>query len=64
MSKFERHKKSDEPYIYPHKHCLKCGNMIDEAHTYCSACYKKMQQKKSKKRKRRWFKKKKNDKNN
>jgi len=50
LSKFERYKKTNELYIYPHKHCDKCGEMIEEANNYCSECYKKMQQKKEKKR--------------
>lgn len=48
MSKFERYKKGDEPYIYPHKHCKKCGEMIDEGLTYCPQCYEKIQKKKDK----------------
>jgi predicted nucleic acid-binding Zn ribbon protein len=42
MSKYDRYKKSSEDYIYPHKHCKKCGEMIEEAFTYCPDCYKKM----------------------
>ncbi|MFX1500750.1 MAG: hypothetical protein ACFFDH_07275 [Promethearchaeota archaeon] len=55
MSKFERHKKKTEMYIYPHKHCKKCGEMISEAFTYCPECYKILKEKK----KRRIFRKKK-----
>jgi predicted nucleic acid-binding Zn ribbon protein len=54
LSKFERYKKKDDTYIYPHKHCKKCGEMISEALTYCTNCYEKMQEKK----KRRFFKRK------
>ncbi|MFX1257801.1 MAG: hypothetical protein ACFFAN_08080 [Promethearchaeota archaeon] len=51
MSKFDRHKKKgDSYYIYPHKHCLECGRMIDESLNYCSGCYKLMKEKKEKKR--------------
>ncbi len=57
MSKFERHKKSTQNYIYPHKHCKRCGQMIEEAHTYCSQCYNKIKQKKQ----RKWFKRKKTE---
>lgn len=57
MSKFERYKKKKEIYIYPHKHCKQCGEMISEAFTYCSECYKKLKEKK--KRKRFWKKEKK-----
>ncbi|MFX0009889.1 MAG: hypothetical protein ACFE9R_06220 [Candidatus Hermodarchaeota archaeon] len=42
MSKYDRYKKSSEGYIYPHKHCKKCGQMIEEAFTYCPDCYIKM----------------------
>ncbi|MFX1280894.1 MAG: DUF2116 family Zn-ribbon domain-containing protein [Promethearchaeota archaeon] len=49
MSKFERYKKNVEPYIDPHKHCKNCGEMITEAHTYCSECYKKLKEKKRRK---------------
>jgi len=59
LSKFERYKKTDELYIYPHKHCDKCGEMIEEANNYCSECYRKMQQKKEKKRRLKFKKKKK-----
>ena len=52
MSKFERYKKKSEPYIYPHKHCKKCGEMIKETFTYCSECYEQLKQKKE----RKWFK--------
>lgn len=51
MSKFERHKKKgDSYYVYPHKHCKKCDQMIDESFTYCPPCYAIMQEKKKKKR--------------
>ncbi len=56
MSKFDRHKKEEEQYIYPHKHCAKCGDMIEEAYTYCSNCYKEMEEKKAKKPRFKWFK--------
>ena len=46
MSKFERYKKGDKQYIYPHKHCEKCGQMIDEGLTYCPECYEKVKKKK------------------
>ncbi|NHJ21448.1 MAG: DUF2116 family Zn-ribbon domain-containing protein [Candidatus Lokiarchaeota archaeon] len=55
MSKFERHKKKSIDYIFPHKHCKSCNQMIEEGLTYCSDCYKKLQEKK----KRKWFKRKK-----
>ncbi|MFX0009717.1 MAG: DUF2116 family Zn-ribbon domain-containing protein [Candidatus Hermodarchaeota archaeon] len=55
MSKFERHKKKSIEYIFPHKHCKSCNQMIEEGYTYCSDCYKKLQEKK----KRKWFKRKK-----
>lgn len=55
MSKFERHKKKSEDYIYPHKHCKRCDQMIEEGLTYCSACYEKIQEKK----KNKWYKRKK-----
>jgi predicted nucleic acid-binding Zn ribbon protein len=51
MSKFDRYKKKEEIYIYPHTHCEKCGAMIEGSHKYCSECYEKMNQKK----KRKWF---------
>ncbi|MFX0058722.1 MAG: DUF2116 family Zn-ribbon domain-containing protein [Candidatus Hodarchaeota archaeon] len=51
MSKFERYTKQTEEYIYPHKHCKKCGEMIEEGYNYCPDCYKKMKEKK----KRRWL---------
>ena len=54
MSKFERYKKKAETYIYPHKHCKKCGEMVSEAFTYCPECYETLKAKK----KRRIFKKK------
>ena len=49
MSKFERYKKSGEEYIFPHKHCKKCGKMIEESLTYCPECYKAMKERKKKK---------------
>jgi len=52
LSKFERHKKKTEEDIYPHKHCKRCGEMIEDAFTYCSDCYIKMKEKKEKK----WYK--------
>ncbi len=52
MSKFERYRKQIEEDIYPHKHCKRCGEMIEEAYTYCSDCYDKLKQKKEKK----WYK--------
>ncbi|MFX1303295.1 MAG: DUF2116 family Zn-ribbon domain-containing protein [Promethearchaeota archaeon] len=55
MSKFERYKQKADVYIYPHKHCKKCGEMISEAHSYCAECYKNLKEKK----KRRWFRRKK-----
>ena len=54
MSKFDRYKKQQgEQYIYPHKHCAKCGEMIEESVTYCSNCYEQLKQRKKKKRFRR-----------
>ena len=54
MSKFDRHKqKKSGAYIYPHKHCQKCGEMIDEKYSYCKDCYKLIKEKKEKKRFRR-----------
>ncbi len=51
MSKFDRYKKQQgTEYIYPHKHCAKCGEMIEESITYCSNCYEQLKQKKQKKR--------------
>jgi len=50
LSKYERYKKKSEEYIYPHKHCKKCGQIIEEGITYCSDCYKKLQEKK------KWYK--------
>ena len=50
LSKFERYKKKVDIYIYPHKHCKNCGEMIHEGITYCSDCYMKLQEKK------KWFK--------
>ncbi|MBY8983779.1 MAG: hypothetical protein KGD65_01795 [Candidatus Lokiarchaeota archaeon] len=49
MSKFERYKKKTEIYIYPHKHCKTCEEMISEAFTYCPECYKKLKEKKKRK---------------
>lgn len=49
MSKFERYKKQSEEYIYPHKHCKKCGQLIEESFSYCSDCYAKLQEKKKRK---------------
>jgi len=41
VSKFERHsKKGESYYVYPHKHCQKCGQMIEESSNYCPECYK------------------------
>jgi len=51
LSKFERYKKKTrEPYVYPHKHCQKCGQMIEEKYSYCKECYKMVKEKKEKKR--------------
>ncbi len=51
MSKFERHtKKGESYYVYPHKHCQTCGQMIEESLNYCSECYKKLKEKKEKKK--------------
>jgi len=51
MSKFERHtKKGESYYVYPHKHCQKCGQMIEESVNYCSECYKELKEKKEKKK--------------
>ena len=58
MSKFERYKKKTEDDIYPHKHCKRCGEMIEEGYTYCSDCYRKIQEKKEKK----WYKRRKKNK--
>lgn len=59
MSKFDRYKKKGEDYyVYPHKHCQACGQMIDESLTYCEDCSKKIQERKEKKKKRNLFKKK------
>ena len=49
MSKFERYKKKTETYIYPHKHCKKCGETIEEALSYCSECYQALKEKKKRK---------------
>ncbi|MFX1596602.1 MAG: hypothetical protein ACFFBK_11125, partial [Promethearchaeota archaeon] len=59
LSKFERYKTKSDIYIYPHKHCKKCGEMISEAFTYCPECYKTLKEKK----KRRFFRKKKKEQN-
>ena len=48
MSKYDRYKKTADGYIYPHKHCKKCGEMIEEAYTYCSDCYRELKEKKKK----------------
>ncbi|MBY8982880.1 MAG: hypothetical protein KGD57_08020 [Candidatus Lokiarchaeota archaeon] len=48
MSKFERHKKSTT-YVYPHKHCKKCEDMIEESYTYCPKCYEYILERKNKK---------------
>ncbi|MFX1321235.1 MAG: DUF2116 family Zn-ribbon domain-containing protein [Promethearchaeota archaeon] len=50
MSKFDRYKKKAEVYVDPHKHCKKCGQMIDEGISYCPECYQAMKNKKRKKR--------------
>ncbi len=50
MSKFERYKTKVETYIYPHKHCKNCGEMIAEAFSFCTECYKKTKEKKKSKR--------------
>lgn len=51
MSKFERHtKKGESYYVYPHKHCQKCGQMIEESSNYCPECYKELKEKKEKKK--------------
>jgi predicted nucleic acid-binding Zn ribbon protein len=49
LSKFDRYKKKEELFIYPHTHCDKCGKMIEGAHKFCSDCYEQMIQKKKKK---------------
>lgn len=56
MSKFARYKEKEDDsyYIYPHKHCSQCGDMIDEASKYCKECYEKIQDKKQKKAERSW----------
>jgi predicted nucleic acid-binding Zn ribbon protein len=48
LSKFERYKK-EEQYIYPHKHCKRCGELIKESFSYCSTCYKEIKEKEEKK---------------
>ena len=50
LSKFDRYKKKTEEYIYPHKHCKRCGQMIEEAYTYCPECYRKIKEKEKRKR--------------
>jgi len=50
MSKFERYKRKTDIYIYPHKHCRSCDEMISEAFSYCSECYNKKKEKKKRKR--------------
>jgi predicted amidophosphoribosyltransferase len=51
MSKFERHtKKGESYYVYPHKHCQKCGQMIEESLNYCPECYKELKEKREKKK--------------
>ena len=52
LSKFERYKKKSEPYVYPHKHCEKCGEMIEESMRFCANCYEKIKTKKEKKKSR------------
>ncbi|MBY9010906.1 MAG: hypothetical protein KGD70_00880 [Candidatus Lokiarchaeota archaeon] len=59
MSKFDRHKKVSEEYIYPHKHCKSCDQIIEEGLSYCPDCYQKLQDKKEKK----WYKRKKKEEN-
>ncbi|MBD3193667.1 MAG: hypothetical protein GF317_01325 [Candidatus Lokiarchaeota archaeon] len=49
MSKFDRYKKKTESYVYPHKHCKRCGDMIKESFTYCPDCYNELKTKKEKK---------------
>ncbi len=50
MSKFDRYKKKTESYIYPHKHCQKCGQIIKELDNYCTDCYKLLKERKKKKK--------------
>ena len=58
LSKFDRYKKNGESYyIYPHKHCQKCGQMIEESMTYCTECYNKIQERKKTKKRFDFFKK-------
>lgn len=59
MSKFDRYAKKAETYIYPHKHCQKCGQMIDENLSYCTECYKEIKKKQEKKKRFGWLRKKK-----
>jgi predicted nucleic acid-binding Zn ribbon protein len=55
LSKFERYEKKGESYyVYPHKHCKQCGQMIEESLTYCSECYQKLKEKKKKKKNKRF----------
>jgi uncharacterized OB-fold protein len=49
MSKFDRYKVKSEEEIFPHKHCKKCGEIIEEAYTYCANCYSSLKAKKQKK---------------
>lgn len=54
MSKFERYQKStDSYYVYPHKHCKHCGQMIEESLTYCSECYQKLKERMDKKKEKK-----------
>ncbi|TFF98844.1 MAG: hypothetical protein EU547_00085 [Promethearchaeota archaeon] len=49
MSKFERYKGKKDQYIYPHKHCKRCGAMIKESYTYCPECYELLRKKEKEK---------------
>jgi len=49
LSKFERYKKKSEEYIFPHKHCERCGKMIKESYKYCPECYEILKEKEKKK---------------
>ena len=49
MSKFDRHKKKAERYVYPHKHCQRCEQMIEESMSFCPECYRLTKEKKKKK---------------
>jgi len=51
LSKFDRYKKTTDDYIFPHKHCKRCNEMIEEAYTYCPSCYVKISEKKQ----RKWY---------